>query len=584
MAATLVMAGCQSAPTREGESAPTAEEQMASDDTMTRVQGTMRKDAQVIAATAPKRNTHEQLVEQNADLEARWNAVKQDLVRQQADALPMQPILPEYNPLDDILISLEMDNEDVRNVLRAIARQTGMNLLIHPEILATPRNISISFEQVPASVVFREVLRLADVHGRIEENVLRVDPFQERVFDLDFLETNASSSFNAGGDVLGAGTTGGGGSGSSGSSGSGAGGQSLQGSFQITGEGDSGSPYEQIAAILDRLVADFAEGGVAPGGSGGGAGERGAISGQGARGMFHINRISGTLYLNARPSVVSTASDLIDRYKRIQGRQILVEARIMEVRLTDQYRAGIDWQVLRDKIGFSFGVAQTLGPVTLTNPIGRGDFSNSISLSGATLGADGMSGAGFSYASGSAAAIVNLLKQFGDVKVLSNPSIRAKHGQPALISVGQTQSFVRESEVTVTGGLTPVTEVDVTTDTVFDGLMIGLIPFVNQNGQITLSIHPVQSSVDQDSLVPIDVGGSARISLPRVDLKQISTTLDLRDGDTVLLGGLIDKQVSNVRRGVPVLSEIPLLGRAFTSNSENEQTREFVLILQVTTL
>lgn len=574
----LILAGCATVPGPDPENA-----RSQSIDSEIRL-AELRRDIALLSAPPPDRDTQAVLAEGNTQLTERWTQLQEELGRSASPAPRLEPILPEYDPLDDIRVSIEADNEDLRHILRVIAREAGINLLIHPQILERPRRISIAFDNVPVSVVFREVLRLADVHGRIDGNVLRVDPFMSRVYDLDFLETHATAGFSAGGDVLGAGGTGGGG---------------LQGNFRISGQNlGAANPYEQVAAILALLVDGDEDTSGGPGAQDSAERENrtqerpststssfdrdgGPISGRGPAGSYHLNRVSGTLHLQARPSVVHTFTDLIERYKRISGRQVLVEARILEVRLTDEHRAGVDWQALRERFVLSFGLTQSMDGGVFNSPIG-GDVSTAFNLGSVTQGGSNP-GLGIGFGSRRSAFLLELIKEYGEVRVLSNPTIRAKHSQPALISVGQSQTFVSETEITRSGDPV-VVSADVTTDTVFDGLMVGLVPFIAEDGRITLNVHPIQSSVVPGSLELRAVGGDSQVSLPRVDLKQISTTLDLRSGDTIVLGGLIDTRSSSNRRGVPVLADVPLFGRAFSSNRAREETREFVLLLEVTIL
>ncbi len=266
------------------------------------------------------------------------------------------------------------------------------------------------------------------------------------------------------------------------------------------------------------------------------------------------------------------------------GRQILIDAQILEVKLDDAHRTGVNWSYLNDKIGVSFGVTQAITTASTAFPVG----SVVSSIAGSTLEntlAGGSSGFTLSGSDGKSTYMINLLKEFGDVRSLSNPTIRAKHGKPAMISVGTTNTYVSETDTTTTttGGST-VTEIEVETDTVFDGLMLGVQPFINPDGRVTLTVNPIQSDVAPSSLALIDVGGETKVTLPQVDLKELSTVLEINDNDTVILGGLIDKSAGNTRVAVPVLSEIPLFGRAFTENAETEIIRELVLVLKVSIL
>ncbi|MBF0270802.1 MAG: pilus (MSHA type) biogenesis protein MshL [Magnetococcales bacterium] len=539
----------------------------------------INRDAQHLSNESPDRNLHGRMVSETKGLGARNDQMR--AMEHIAPPVMPAPVLPKYDRLSDIMVSLEMDKVDARQALRALAKQANLNLLLDPAVLEEAPLITVSFQKVSAATVLREVLRLADLHGVIEDNLLRVEPFQEVVIPLNFLETNVTSTFESGGDVLGAAALTGIGGGATGGGGAPAAGTGLKGGFAMTGGAKSTNPYEPIEKTLQNLV-----------------GEK--------KGTYQINRQTGTLYIRSKPSAVKSVTDLVQRYKEILGRQILIEARLMEVQLSDQYQAGINWALLRSNLALTSGITQTIstlgvgqGVVVADGTIVGNDPFNasanrhvavgipSTSTSGTTsaLGLQGAKPAGLGLTLGGShgLAFIDLLKQFGDVRTLSNPTIRARHGQPAMISVGQSSNYVQQTKVTAAtvAGAAPTTEV--TTATLFDGVMMGVVPFISTDGKITLSIHPIQSSLVSGSLDAKKFGAS-EVSLPQVNLKEISTLLELQDRDTVLLGGLIDKTATKYRTGAPVLSELPLLGRLFTHDQENETTRELVIMLRVTIL
>jgi type II secretory pathway component GspD/PulD (secretin) len=117
--------------------------------------------------------------------------------------------------------------------------------------------------------------------------------------------------------------------------------------------------------------------------------------------------------------------------------------------------------------------------------------------------------------------------------------------------------------------------------TVFDGLILGVIPFIEEDGRITLLVNPINSDVDEDSLEPVATGGGESISLPIVRIKEISTTIALNSGDIVILGGLIDKQKVTRNQGIPILSAIPGIGYLFRDEHFRDQSRELVIVLSV---
>jgi MSHA type pilus biogenesis protein MshL len=280
-------------------------------------------------------------------------------------------------------------------------------------------------------------------------------------------------------------------------------------------------------------------------------------------GKYSLNRLSGSLYVKDRPAVIRSIARLINHLKDMLARQILIEARIIEVSLSDQYSYGIDWSVVRDKSSTASdydSVAWGLGSGLILRHVDT-DWTISATL--------------------------NALRTFGDTKIVSNPSLRCKHSQPAIISVGT--SFTYKKSVTTTlvdrdSRTDEATEVEVST--VFDGLVLGVIPFIEQDGRITLLINPIKSDVDPISLEPEDVDGRGNesISLPIVGIKEISTTIGVNSGDVVVLGGLIDKHRQKSQKGVPFLSGIPLLGYLFKNEAVRDETRELVIILSVSML
>ena len=502
-----------------------------------------RHDQKHHATRPPERDASEILIRESEKIGAQQSHLRQRLER--LTPLPsVLPIMPQYDRLTDIPVTLELDNENIRYVLHALAKQTNMNLMIHPKVITNAPNISISFREVPASTVFREILRLADLYGRIEGNMLRVDPEQEMVIALDFLETNVTSGYSVGGDVLGTSTEAGG---------------ALSGRFDIKGEGPKVSnPYEQLDTILKGLMTE--------------------------EGIYQINRQTGTLYIKAKPSMVNTVSGLVNRYKKILGRQVLIEARILEVSLKDEYRAGIDWAILRSNLSASHGLRQEIDATTAkfgdTSPWGGGNTPSLIISKAASAAASttlnnlsGLGGLGLGIAGNQGMFFMDLLKQFGTLQVLSNPTIRARHGHPAMISVGRSESYIKQV-TTTTAQDSNTTDSAVETAVTFDGLMVGVVPFITSENRITLTIHPIQSSVEEGSLTPKEYGNTS-ISLPKVNLKEISTSLALRDRDIVLLGGLIDKKRSRTRSGVPTLSSVPVLGNLFTTIWRQKSSRSW---------
>lgn len=436
-----------------------------------------------------------------------------------AQTVALAPVMPAYDPLADQKVSFAVVDEALQMVLYALAEAVDMNVIIDPQVHTAERRLTLNFREVSASTVLQEILTAYDLYHEVEGRIIRVKPYQEQIFHLNFLDTIVNASFDVGGDVLGAGET---------ETTSG-----LVGSFKLSGQGAATSnPYDTLEAMLKPVLSKG--------------------------GRYALNRMAGSLYVKDSPHVVRSVARLVQHFKEMLGRQIQIEARIIEVALSDEYQYGINWEALRN---LSSGA-------TLLN-------SASWSLGNGLV----LSGQSGEWSLGSA---VDALNTFGDTKVVSNPSIRSKHGKPAMISVGTSLTYKKSVETTTTSTATDsdtTTEVEVST--VFDGLILGVVPFIEDSGRISLMINPIKSDVDRESLEPESVGDGQSISLPEVSIKEISTTIDLHNGDVVILGGLIDQQTVTDDSGVPFFSAIPVLGYLFKHELSRDEARELVIILSV---
>lgn len=514
----------------------------------------------------------ERLVQESEKLRLLQDELRRNLEQQQEVVL--EPVVPRYNPLDAVNVTLQADDVDVRNLLKAIADQAGLNLVLPASLSRQPRTLSLSLSSVPASQAFEEITKALDLAGHVRDNMLVVEEFEERIFDMDFLLTMSTADFNAGGDVFGAGNTGGdGGSASGGGSGS----SGLRSSFSISGRNTNDvNPYEQIDRMLASLI----------GGQGNGEGNgEGGMEQQGVP-TYMLNRSTGTLFVRGRPSQLAAVGRLVEHYKSVLNRQVLIEAQILDVELNDQFSYGVDWSFLRNQVALSYSSnPMALGAIDSLVP-GAENAGRSVLIPSTALGTSGTPSLGLAQSGSNHNIGLDLMKTFGTVHILSNPSIRVRNTQPAVVSVGSNMRYIAQSSSNTQnggGGLLATTS-NVVTSNVFDGVMLGVIPFVSEDGAIHLTINPMQTSVQASSMELVEVGSTQnplKISLPRVDFKGMTTSLSLNDGDMVIIGGLIGESGSRSRDGVPGITDVPLFGSVLGGQSESTTARELVLVLRV---
>lgn len=253
----------------------------------------------------------------------------------------------------------------------------------------------------------------------------------------------------------------------------------------------------------------------------------------------------------------------INTVKKIINRQVLIEAKITEVQLKEGLKYGIDWSLLDRGKGGDLITLQTQR------------FSDVVS---STLPAFSVG-----VTSTNLTSLLKALEQQGEIRTLSNPRINIMNSQTALLSVGRNVTIISQvqTSTTTTAGAAPITTFTIGTSSILSGIIIGIVPYINENGDISMTITPIISDlVSVEERTVGQSGNQTQISLPTIDLKELSTTVKVRDGQMIIIGGLISKKESTQDNKVPILGDLPVLGALFRSRDKLETRTELVIILQ----
>ncbi len=256
----------------------------------------------------------------------------------------------------------------------------------------------------------------------------------------------------------------------------------------------------------------------------------------------------------------------IDEVTKRVEQQVLIEATVVEVELNDQFQAGIDWSLMNGMFGDD-------GGLKFTSPFaGPSDgFSVTTVDSGGIVGAIGE----FNIM-----ANLQLLKQFGDSKVLSSPKIMAINNQTALLKVVENLVYftieVNTNSTQTTSTVTYETEVN----TIPVGFTMSVTPFVSENGEITLNVRPTISKQVGFVLDPNPSLTILESRIPVIQEKEMSSVLRLRDRQTAIIGGLIEDSNSNGRTGLPWVSDIPVVGDFFSTRDDSTRKRELIIFIR----
>ena len=272
-----------------------------------------------------------------------------------------------------------------------------------------------------------------------------------------------------------------------------------------------------------------------------------------AEGRFVVNRLSGTIQVTDLHRRVEEIAAFLANIRHALYRQVEIRARIYEVTLRDDYSLGLNW----DRI-------------TIGNPAGNFDLTNIIAAPAGGFVARAATGI-FNFNDGDFQGVLEALQEQGTVNVVSQPRILTLNNQPALIKVGTDQSFFSSTVTQGTGGTGNIVTEQVRTVT--SGLVLSVTPQISQDGWIIMDVSPIITRLTE--IVSSNNGSTA----PVLDVKQSGGLVRVRHGEMVVIGGLIQNEVSNTERKVPVLGDIPWLGRLFQGTYQVERRTELVIFL-----
>ncbi len=274
-----------------------------------------------------------------------------------------------------------------------------------------------------------------------------------------------------------------------------------------------------------------------------------------------------SVYINKDASLITVTGNKrqlnrVERFlNRLMGRmhkQVLIEAKLIEVVYNDSQTTGIDWSK------FSLSISGSRDAATMRqNGVSINNFSTPNYFLGYNFSVEGL---------------FDFLKKYGDIKVLSNPKILTLNNQPAIINVGDQISYrYPTGEVVYSTSGQPYTSSTYNIGSSFVGITLYVIPEITEDNQIIMKINPVTSELLKDSnqsLQSID-----RSLPPDIKIKQLTSIVKVKDGQKVLIGGLISKDYSTQHNKVPLLGDMPVVGKLFHSTQKRKKRSELFILI-----
>lgn len=276
-----------------------------------------------------------------------------------------------------------------------------------------------------------------------------------------------------------------------------------------------------------------------------------------------LNKQTGIVVVKANPSQMREVEKLIASTQNQLGRQVVIEAKILEIELNDEHQDGVNWAtVVRDGAN-AFLMS--------SNPI------PAVANAAQVFTVSGNIGDFYAF--------VSLMERQGKTNILSSPRISTLNNQKAVIKVGQDEYFITDvsSNNILTGGsATNTVTQDITWTPFFSGIALDVTPQIADNNKITLHIHPSITRVEnQDKTFTInDQDGSIPMALNTV--RESDSIVHAESGQIIVIGGLMQEDRKEDKSGVAFLSRIPYLGNAFRENTGNGRKSELVILLKPT--
>lgn len=331
----------------------------------------------------------------------------------------------------------------------------------------------------------------------------------------------------------------------------------------------------------------------------------------GSRGVV-VNPQAGVVVVRAMPDELRQVENYLREIRLSVERQVMLEAKIVEVTLSDQFQAGINWALFGSSRRAAGGL---LNPGTNLGTPGTGPISSTTSGallgSGGSLTADpaaatlatagltgtlipGMPGGsllGLAFQTPNFAALLQFLESQGALQVLSSPRIATINNQKAVLKVGTDEFFITNiaggstTNTAITGGTT--TFPTLTLRPFFSGVALDVTPQIDSESMLILHVHPSVSNVQQDNK-NVDLGaafgGVITLPLARSTVSETDSVVRVRDGNIVAIGGLMKLELAGDQSGIPGFKDVPGVGGLFRSDRRAMVKKELVILIKPTVI
>ncbi|WP_264904149.1 pilus (MSHA type) biogenesis protein MshL [Vibrio sp. STUT-A11] len=445
---------------------------------------------------------------------------------------------------------IQANQVEARSFFASLVKGTEYSAAIHPAVAG---NITVNLSDVTLDEVLNVVQNMYGYDVIKSGKVIQVYPAGMRTVTipvdyLQFKRTGRSLTSISTGSVTSAGTSNSGGSSDSSDS------SDSENSEDSSTSPTGGTRIETITEsdfwpMLQQAVANLI---------GSGKGQSVVVTPQ-----------ASVITVRAFPDDIRQVREFLGVSQERMQRQVILEAKILEVTLSDGYQQGINWSNLSASIGNSGSILvdrdATLPTLDAISTLLGGQTNVTIS-------------------DGNFDAVLSFMSTQGDLNVLSSPRITAANNQKSVIKVGTDQYFVTELSSNVGSGdnSNAVPEVELTP--FFSGISLDVTPQIDNKGNVFLHVHPAVIEVEEETKL-LNLGGDfedVQLPLAKSSIRESDSVIRAKDGDVVVIGGLMKQQNLEQVSKVPFLGDVPALGHLFRNVNNVTQKTELVILLKPT--
>jgi MSHA biogenesis protein MshL len=448
--------------------------------------------------------------------------------------------------------SLNVRDVDIRDIFLLLSKDSEVNIIADQDVTG---KISIDFTKLDLYSALYAITRQLGLTFRMDKGFIRVSKphLETRTFQFDYIvgkrssysvmnaaisQTTNTGAMNAGGSTInisaspsaaqtvGPGTS-----------------AATQGNVYVTTSGTS-DLWREIRRGLDVIIFGDSKGGSETGEGGYSRGEHGK--------KLVISESAGIIQVTDFSDNMENIENFLDDVEKSIRKQVLIQAHIIEVTLDDTYKLGINWGLVFRNSVESFSVSQNLMNQPPTGVFVL-DYEQNKPLRNIT-------------------AMIDAMKEQGQVRVLSSPRVATMNNQKAIVKLTTKEvSWVTNSYLNAQGEVL-LTYTNPEIDEV--GLFLDVTPQIDENGLITMQIHPSISDILGNSVSP-----DGKSTKPIIDVREVDSMVTVKNGQTILIAGLITEKTSDTTTSVPILGDIPIVGTVFKRVSHEKTKTELVILL-----